>query len=54
MQRADSQPSGAQEGRVLCIKLLHEGNEGPAQQLWADWSYSAASVMGELRPASKR
>ena len=37
---------------MLCIKLLREGDEGAAQQqqLWADWSYSAAFVVGELHP----
>ena len=41
--------SEAQEGRVLSIKLLRESGEGPAQQkLWAEWSYSATSVVGEL------
>lgn len=45
------QPSDAQEGRVLSIKLLRESGEGPSQQkLWAEWSYSATSVIGELHP----
>ncbi|KAK9830932.1 hypothetical protein WJX81_007462 [Elliptochloris bilobata] len=41
---------GLQDGRVLSIQLLHEGGEGVTRQhLWADWNYSAGSVVELLK-----